>query len=266
MALLAAGMVAGGLWLGRREPTAAPALVAGIGMSLLALDAALGWRAALTPVLGGGPLEGARFFGLGNLWGGLLLAGAVLVAAHLSPWRGTVLLAGAGLFAGLPWLGANFGVSVTMFAATGIWACLRLRRRFGPLEAALTGAVTVAGTALIVAAHRLSGSTHVARAVEGGGFLDTALERLRINLEVTSAVPVAWLVPILLVGGAVLARRRWGPLRFRPVWRDACLALATGGVVGFVANDTGIAVAGLSFAFLAAALAAPALWERWTSA
>lgn len=263
--VLAAAIVAGGSWLGRREPTLAPALVGGIAVSLLALDAAQGWRAALTPVLGGGPLDGARFFGIGNLWGGILLAGAVLLAAHLSPWGGVAFLGGAGLFAGLPWLGANLGVSATLFAATGVWAALRLRRRFGALEALLAAGVTAAGMALIVVAHRLAGDTHVARAVGGGGLVDTALERLRINLEVTSTVLAAWLVPLLLVAGAVAAWRRWGPLRMLPVWRDACLTLAIGGLVGFLANDTGIAVAGMAFAFLAAAYAYPALWERWTS-
>lgn len=255
--------------LGRTAPTAAPAFVGAIAVSLLAADAALGWRAMLMPVIGGGALEGGRYYGIGNVWAGVLVAGAVLLAAHLTPWAGAALLATAGLFAGFPGMGANFGASVTLFAAAGLWLALRVRGRIGTVEGALAAAVTAAGAGVVVLAHRLFGpeTDHIARASGAGaaGALETLWRRLAINLEVTSQVPVAWLVLAVLGGAAVLAWRRWGPLAADPAWRDACLVLAVAGLVGWLVNDTGIGVAGLSLLFLAAALAYPALSERWTT-
>ena len=271
-ALLTAAIVAGAWVVGRRDATAAVALVGAAGVVLLVLDGLRGWPAMMMPVVGGGALDGARFHGIGNVYAGVLLAGAVLVAAHLRPWAGVALLAGAALFAGLPGLGANLGAATTLFAAAGLWGVLRLRRRLGSVEVAIAAVVAVAGAALVVLAHRFLGpeASHIARAAEeaGRGGLGTLIEiaarRLAINLELTSRIPAAWLAILALVAAAVAAARRRGHLARDPEWRDACMVLALSALVGFVVNDTGIGLAGLAFAFLAAALAYPALEAAWT--
>lgn len=272
VALLTTAIVAGAWVVGRRDPTAAVALVGAAGVVLLALDALRGWPAMMTPVVGGGAFDGARFYGIGNVYAGVLLAGAVLLAAHLRRWVGVGLLAAAALLAGLPGLGANLGGAATLFAAAGLWAVLRLRRRLGVVEVGLAAAVAFAGTALVVATHRLlaSEASHIARAAEEAGrggpgaLLEMVGDRLALNLEVTSRVPIAWLVIVALVVAAVVAGRRLGHLARDPEWRDACLVLALSGLVAFVVNDTGIGPAGLAFTYVGAALAYPALEERWT--
>ena len=271
-ALLTAGIVAGAWVVGRRDATAAVALVGAAGLVLLLLDGVRGWPAMMMPVVGGGAFDGARFYGIGNVYAGVLLAGAVLLAAHLRPWIGVGLLTGAGLFAGLPGLGANFGAATTLFAAAGLWGALRLRRRLGPLEVAMAAAVAASGAVLVVLAHRFLGTdvSHIARAAEEAGrgglgaLLEIAARRLAINLELTSRVPAAWLVILALVAAARASARRRGHLTRDPEWRDACLVLALSALVGFAVNDTGIGLAGLAFAFLAAALAYPAVEETWT--
>lgn len=265
---LTVGIVAAGLWWGRADPMAPVAIVAGSGLGILLLDAIRGWPTMVTPVIGGGALEGARFFGLGNAYVGVLLAGAVLVAARLPVAGGAALLAGAGLFVGLPRLGSNLGGAITLFAATGLWIALRSRGRLRLPEIAMATAVTAAGALAVIAAHALipAVDTHIAGAAEApGDALEVLGRRLGINVRVTSEIPVAWLLPPALAGGVALAWRRVRPLDRHPAWRDACVVLGLAGLVGFVVNDTGVAVAGMGVAYLAAALAYPGLEERWRS-
>lgn len=271
IAAMAALLTAGALAAGRPRANRPVALVAAAGLAVVLLDAAFGWPMGLTPLLGGSALEGVRFFGLGNPQAGIVLSGAVLAAALLRPWAGVALLLGAALFAGLPFLGADLGGGLTLFAAAALWYSLRVRGRFGVREVVLTAGVVLAGLALLVVAHTVlpSGATHVARAVEGAGpgdLADVFLRRLRLNLEATSAVPAAWLAVIGLPAWLVVVWRRPGrfrePLEREPTWRHAAAVLAVGGMLGYVLNDT-YGMAAVVFVFLSAALVIPAL--RWTS-
>ncbi|MGH2766716.1 MAG: hypothetical protein ACRDKA_12500, partial [Actinomycetota bacterium] len=106
IAATGAALTVGALVAGRGSSTRPVAMVAAAGLVLVLLDAALGWPTGLISLLGGSALEGVRFFGLGNPYAGIVLSGTVLVAALLRPWPGVVLLLGAALFAGLPFLGA----------------------------------------------------------------------------------------------------------------------------------------------------------------
>lgn len=271
IAVISALVTAGALAVGSASTTRPLALVAGTGLALVVLDAAFGWPTGLTPLLGGSALEGVRFFGLGNPYAGIVLSGAVLVAALVRPWAGVALLLGAALFAGLPFLGADLGGGLTLFAAAAVWYSLRVRRRFGEAEVLLTAAVVAVGLAFLVAAHTVlpSGATHVARAVEGAGpgdLLDVFLSRLRLNLEATSAVPAAWLAVLGLPAWLVVVWRRPGrfrePLERDAAWRHGAAVLAVGGMLGYVLNDT-YGMAAVTFVFVSAAMVIPTL--RWTN-
>ncbi|MGH2738077.1 MAG: hypothetical protein ACRDHH_04615 [Actinomycetota bacterium] len=271
IAVIAALLTAGALAAGPASTTRPEALVAGTGLALVVLDAAFGWPTGLTPLLGGSALEGVRFFGLGNPYAGIVLSGAVLVAALVRPWSGVALLLGAALFAGLPFLGADLGGGLTLFAAAAMWYSLRVRGRFGLREVALTAAALLAGLALLAVAHTLlpSPAMHVARTIEGAAPLELVevfLRRLRLNLEATSAVPAAWLAVLGLPAWLAVAWRRPGrfrePLERDATWRHAAVVLAVGGMLGYVLNDT-YGMAAVTFVFLSAAMVIPAL--RWTN-
>jgi hypothetical protein len=271
IAVMAALLTAGALAAARPSTTRPIALVAWTGLALVVLDAAFGWPTGLTPLLGGGALEGVRFFGLGNPYAGIVLCGAVLVAALFRPWAGVALLLGAALFAGLPFLGADLGGGLTLFAAAALWYSLRVRGRFGWRDAALMAAALLVGLALLAVAHTVlpSPASHVARTVEGAGPLELVevfLRRLRLNLEATSAVPAAWLAVLGLPAWLVVVLRRPGPFRAPlerdAAWRQAAAVLAVGGMLGYVLNDT-YGMAAVVFVFLSAAMVIPAL--RWTS-
>lgn len=252
------------LALARGDARAAVATVAAVGLGLVVLDAALGWPSELTPMLGGGVLDGERFFGLGNAYAGIVLAGAVLGAARLparvAPW----LLIGAAAFAGLPFLGADLGGSATLAAAAGLWVGLgRWRSGARPWLLGLAG--LAAGALLTMAADRVlpGGGTHVSHAT--GGLGAALRERFLANVRTTSATPAAWLTVAGLGAWLALASRTplrlLGALEADPRWRRAIVVLSAGGLIGWVVNDT-YGLAGSAFAFACAAVLAPALQAR----
>jgi hypothetical protein len=263
--LLVAALVAG-----RGDPTRAVTVVAATGLMILVIDGLLEWPSEVTPLLGGGALLGVRFTGLGNSAAGIILAGSVLWAARLSPWAGVGLLTGAALFAGLPFLGADLGGGVTLFAAAGLWYGWRSRSRLDVVALGVAAGAAVLGGLLLVAVHALwPEPSHVARAVESGGLVGTFLERLQSNVRATTEIWPVWLTVLGLPAWLLVAARGWGPFREPvarwPWWRAGVIILAIGGMIGYVVNDT-YGMAAIAFVFCSAAMVYPSLRERWTSA
>ena len=275
VAALGAAIAGVALAFGRGSPAfTPPAIVAGTGLALVVLDAALGWPSLLTPLVGGSALDGVRFYGLGNTYAGVVLAGAVLLAALFPAAWGALVIVAAAMFAGLPWTGADFGGGETLSAVAGLWVALRLRDRLGRARLPIAVGAFLLGLAVLVVSHRLAlEPTHVTRAVEGPGGLLGALgifvRRLLLNLEVTAATPSVWPVLVGLPVWLVVALRSPGPFREpferSPAWRDAALTLAAGGMIGYVLNDT-YGMAAITFLYVSLAVVFPALRLRWTNA
>jgi hypothetical protein len=245
-----------------RSPVVPVALVAAAGLGFVVVEGALGWP---TPWMA---LNGERFYGLSNGAAGIVIAGAVLLAAVLRPAAGVALITAAALFAGMPFLGDDFGGGVTLFVVAALWYVLRVRKRFGLREAAILAAGSLLGLAVLIGANEAYGGTHVARAVSSGGrfgplsvFIHRLSENVRGSLRDVFILP--WLVAIPT--GLVVALRRPGPLRSflasEPAWRDALVTLAVAGVVGYVVNDT-YSTAGVLFDHLAVALFVPLMLRR----
>jgi hypothetical protein len=233
---------------------------AGIGIAVLAyfaVEAILSWTAALTPFVGGSELDGGRFYGLPNVFIGLLIGASLWIAHRLRTVAGFGLLVGVALFAGLPYLGANLGGGVSLFAAAGLWLAIRERERLGLWKGlGLFVGVTLLGTALILAAHAISPfETHVTRfeeQTEGlGGVVERARDRLQVGFDLIARNPFA-LIPVLGLPIAIAAVLR-PPAALRPslqrspAWRDAILVTLLAGVVAYLVNDSGPAAAGLAF-------------------
>jgi hypothetical protein len=233
---------------------------AGIGIAVLAyfaVEAILSWTAALTPFVGGSELDGGRFYGLPNVFIGLLIGASLWIAHRLRPVAGFGLLVGVALFAGLPYLGANLGGGVSLFAAAGLWLSIRERERLGLWKGlGLFVGVTLLGTALILAAHAISPlETHVTRFEEQAGGLEGVLEkvwdRLNVGFDLIARNPFA-LIPVLGLPIAIAAVLRppaalRSSLQRSPAWRDAILVTLLAGVVAYLVNDSGPAAAGLAF-------------------
>jgi hypothetical protein len=248
---------------GRRDPRAAVAAVAVAGLVLVVVDGLLGWPSQLTPLLGGGVLDGERFFGLGNAHAGIVLAGAVLAAARLSTGAGVGLMAAAAAYAGLPFLGADLGGCLTLAIAAALWFGLRRWGSLGLRTWALAGAVALGTAALVALAERLlpGGGTHLSR-LAAGGALPGLTGRLADNVQTTSANASAWLavlgLPVWLVVTWVRPARLAPAFDRDPRWRDAVVVLAIAGIAGYLLNDT-YGLAGSAFAFVSAAMLYPTL-------
>jgi hypothetical protein len=237
-----------------------PLIPAGIGIAVLAyfaVEAILAWTAALTPFVGGSELDGGRFYGLPNVFIGLLIGASLWIAHRLRTVAGFGLLVGVALVAGLPYLGANLGGGVSLFAAAGLWLAIRDRGRLGVWKSiGVFVGVTMLGTALILAAHAISPfETHITRFEEQagglGGLLERIGDRLQVGFDLIARNPFA-LIPVLGLPIAIAAVLR-PPAALRPslqrspAWRDAILVTLLAGAVAYLVNDSGPAAAGLAF-------------------
>ena len=258
--VVVAGTLLGTLAFALPERDHGPVYAAGAAgaavLLLLAAESALGWSAALTPFLGGSELDGGRFYGLPNVFIGLLLGASLYVAAWVEgPLRGAAVVAATGLFAGLPWTGSNLGGAATLFAAAGLWYGIRRSGRLGLPEAGWGLMAAGAGTLVVLAAHRFLASTptHITRFLEGesGGLATRIADRLGVGVDLLVRNPFA-LVPVLGVPVCLWVVLRPPPalrpvFARRPVWRDAVLTILAGSVVAYLANDSGAAALGLGF-------------------
>ena len=161
------------------------------------------------------------------------------------------------MFAGFPYLGANLGGGVSLFAAAGLWLAIRERERLGVWKGlGVFVGVTLFGTALILAAHAISPlETHVTRFEEEagglGGVFDKVWERLNVGFDLIARNPFA-LIPVIGLPIAIAAvlrppGRAAPSLERSPAWRDAILVTLLAGVVAYVVNDSGPAAAGFAF-------------------
>jgi hypothetical protein len=234
------------------------AATSGVILVILAVEAALGWPAAVTPLAGGGQLDGGRFFGMPNIEIGIVLGSALFVAHRIRVGTGFLLLAVCALVAGSPRTGANFGAAITLFAAAGLWLGIRNRRPWWTV-ALMTVAITAIGLAAVAAMHRFltDRPTHVTAFLEEtdgiAGAIARQFERLGVGLDLIADNPFA-LIPVVgtLVLLVVVLRP---PSAIAPsfeghdAWRDAVLVILLSSIVAYLAEDTGAAAVGFAFGF-----------------
>jgi hypothetical protein len=256
--LVAAGVVFT-RWVASRRGIFVAIAACGAGvLAVLAVEAALGWPAAITPLAGGGQLDGGRFFGMPNIEIGIVVGAALYVAQRVRVRTGVLLLVACALVSGSPWTGANAGAAVTLGAAAGLWLAIRQRRRWWAVV--LIAGLFAAGVAIVVGLmHRylVDAPTHVTSFLESGdgivGAIERQLDRLQVGLDLIADNPFA-LIPVL--GTLVLL-----VIVFRPpaavarsfeghdAWRDAVLVILLASVVAYLVEDTGAAAMGFGFGF-----------------
>jgi hypothetical protein len=242
----------------RRGIFVALAACGAVILGILAIEAALGWPAAVTPLAGGGQLDGGRFFGMPNVEIGIVLGSAMFAAHRLRVGTGVLLLVACAVVAGSPWTGSNFGAAITLFAAAGMWLAIRRRRRWWAI-ALITGAITAVGMTAIALMHRYltDRPTHISAFLEHTNSVAVVLDRLRGRLEIgfdqladtpLAAIPVVGtfvLLVLVIRPPAAIARS----FEAHDAWRDAVLVILLGSIVAYLANDTGAAALGFGFGF-----------------
>jgi hypothetical protein len=251
------------LW--RHRGVLSPPVVLGIGVILFFLiEAALGWPSTLTTIFGGTALDGVRFYGLPNVFEGLLYGSGLYIAASRKSLQGVALLFALGMFAGFPGLGADLGGALSCFAAAGLWLALAERgsRNTKMVWRLAQGAlVALAGLIVVLVANRFAPTaTHITAFTEsgGGGILHTIASRLGVGWDLLMRnpfgfIPVLGILILLVVVLKPPAAIRESFAAF-PAWRTAMLVLVLTSVVAYFANDTGVAASGQGFAMALAGL------------
>ncbi len=229
------------------------------------------------------PAAGARFYGIGNEYGGVLLGAAIITGGSLLRGQasrlqrvlvGLLLLALAAL-TGLPNYGANLGMSLALGVGGAVF-CLYLWRRSVRWPEVI-GAVVVV-VCLIFAAMWLdylrhgSEASHIGRWVaavrqDGWQAASSVFERklsmnwmlVRVSLWTDAALAA---LAVLVV--AVVARpgRLVAVLRERPWLTPAIVSSVVGAAAAFALNDSGIVAAALALVYTSGALGYAALGER----
>lgn len=263
----------------------------GVGTAvIIVLDACTGARAMKYSVLGYDPMIGARYYGIGNEYMGVLIGALVLgVTAALQrryAARGTRASRAAALAAcaafllvtvclTAPSLGANAGGALSAAVAFGVagaqcfagerWRELRLRRASALLAALLAlgvGALWLLNSADSPAA--FARESHVGRAfhaLRAGQFDQIGhliVRKLRMNVHLLRASVWSKVLITSLFVMAVLVLRPRGRMRVwqhqNPYWMYGFSANMIGAIAALLLNDSGIVAAATMIVFVAVPL------------
>jgi hypothetical protein len=246
-------------WVARdRGILVAIAASGAVVLASLAVEAAFGWPAAITPLAGGGQLDGGRFYGMPNIEIGIVLGAALFFAHRVRVWTGVFLIVICALATGSPWTGSNAGAALTLGAAAGLWLAIRQRRRWWAVVL-ITGVFAAAVAVAVGLLHRylVETPTHVTSFLEHGdgivGAIERQLDRLQVGFDLIVDNPFA-LIPV--VGTLVLLFMVFRPpaaiarsFEGHDAWRDAVLVILLASVVAYLVEDTGAAAMGFGFGF-----------------
>ncbi len=274
--VVAAGLAAVALRLHRR--LAAPALLGGALLALVATGLLAGGEGLAQPLLGGSAWDGERFYGLGNGYFAFALAAAMLVigfaplASRSARWgaapRAAALLGGLAVVDGLPRLGADVGGALTaMLTAAAALVVL------APARPRLWRVLLLAGLALVAAVAVALGGGLGGPVTHAGRFADRLLagpgeaarvvaDQLARNLRLLAHSPFAWVGPLEVAAAGLVALRPPPPLAELSDWLRRVLGLgALGSLLLILLNDTGVTATAASGLFLLA-IPAWALLDR----
>ncbi|MDP1806937.1 MAG: hypothetical protein Q8K72_17310, partial [Acidimicrobiales bacterium] len=189
-----------------------------------------------------------RFFGVGNIGSGFLVAGLLLAGGlaidrrgrRALPWVGAALAFGA-VAGGAPGFGSDVGGVLFAVPAYGLLLLGARHARLRPRHVvALAGlaALAVVLFAAVDLVRDAGAQTHLAKSVGGHGLGDEVVRKGLLAMK-TVAMPIALLIPIAAV---VFSVTRLFPRR-REALRFIASALVAAAVLGSLLNDSGVMVA-----------------------
>lgn len=263
-------------------------VVAGVGLgtfALVAVDTLTGSFCMRFSFLGYDPIGGARFYGLGNEYMGImigaLIMGWVCLAQLTRLSRERAALAALPLFAftlavvAAPWWGTNVGGAIT--AVLGFGATYGALRRVGRgwlLVIGITAALLVVlGSLMLIDARRpLEEQSHIGRTVtlmgaEGAAAVYNIIQRkLAMNLRLIrySIWSRAWIAALGLMGASFIRPSRftaWLAEKY-PLIASGIWGTVVAGTAALAFNDSGVVAAATCVFFAATTMAVLALEYR----
>lgn len=252
------------------------AWLAGAFAVVLCADLVSGQNLVLRSLLSYSAAVGARYYGLGNELGGVLLAAVPLA---LAGWLGVreasrgrrliavVILAGVVIIIGYPAAGANFGIAIPAALGYGLTALGLYQRQLKARHVFIAVAIAVAAALAVAAANWLiggQGRSHIGRAVEAvqrGGVVEMMTifgRRAAFNWTLARHSIATWVLvsALAVLAGATLGRGR-ALLEQAQAGSPLAAALMGAGIASaasFILNDSGVLAAAWGFALIAAAV------------
>jgi hypothetical protein len=244
---------------------------------LVCADLALGQRLVGSSLLGYSLTTGARFYGLGNELGGVLLAAAPLaVAGGLSALRSgraqraaaAVTLAAVAAIIAHPSLGANFGIALSAVLGFAVVVLAVHRTRITGRQVLVAATITALGALVVTGLdwHGASSNrTHIGRAVEAveqTGPLAAVMivgRKAALNWLLVRHSIATWVLVSALtaMAGATMGRTR-ALSEQAPAGSPLAAGLmgaAVGSPASFFLNDSGLLSAAWGLAFVSATIA-----------
>ena len=253
--------------------------LAGVVAVLLVADLLLGARMLHWSTLSYSAAAGARFYGVGNEYGGVLLGGALVAAAALlrgdtGDSRGWRALAAFGLLVlaavvGWPQLGANLGMALSCAVGFAVFAIYLMRHRFSWVDVVAVP-VAVVGLAVIIVVVDLfltkgKATSHVGllvqeiRAQGVAPLVDVIVRKLGMSVMLihTSLWTNVTLGASAVLVAAVVTRPRalFEALAARPWMTPAVVSCVIGAAAAIVLNDSGILAAAMALLYGAGGMA-----------
>jgi len=287
--LAAAGRLAGGplarrLLRERAVPPFAPFLAVALAtLAAVAGDALAGGELAATSALGYSLISGARYYGVGNEYAGVLAGAGVFAAAALAELARpgpalivTTLAVGLPVTALLasPAVGANVGGAMAAAVGFGylLWRAsgrrLGLKGLFALLGAAAAAFLAMAGADLL----RHQAPSHLARTlvqVQKAGIgvaVDVIARKVALNIKLVRYTIWSRVLLVTLGTFAVVLYRPVGLLRQAlgryPRLRVGLEGVVAASVAALAFNDSGVVAAATALIFASAPLAAVLLANR----
>lgn len=278
--VLAAAVLALKLWRGRFL-----AVITGVAVATAALvgvDTVTGSSLMRFSFLGYDPIGGARFYGLGNEYMGILIGSLIMGWACLAQQLGWGKRAGAAaalpafaaalVVIGAPWWGTNVGGAITAVLGFGVTlgALLRVRFSWRAVAVLLAAAALVLGAMMAVDARRAPDQqSHIGRTVQllqKEGLLALYLivqRKLSMNLRLLrySIWSRAWLAAMVLMGASFVRPSRfvgWLTKEY-PQIANGIWGTVVAGTAALAFNDSGIVAAATCVFFAATTMAVLAL-------
>jgi hypothetical protein len=275
------------VWLGLAMPMSRRPVWAMAAVTTLVIvgDLVVGGRLDSQSMMGHSAFVGARYYGLGNEYGGVLIACLAIAmcaggVSHVpvsrrALWGIAVVFTAVAVICGQSYLGANLGIALSM-AIAGAAVCLRLRGSRLDWRAVLwTAGATLTVAAALVAMERLGSRGAESHIGQTAGLVE-GQDRAAIWAVVTRKAATNWklvqhsiwtylalaALAVFAVSGLAYPRAVRSALESRPWLAPAMVGVGAGSVAAFLLNDSGVVSAALSLAMGAAALGYYALGHQ----
>lgn len=266
-----------------KGPATSFALVALVTVGVLLFDQALGLMLTVDSPLGHSTVGGARFFGLGNEYAGVLLGASVvgftamlgnLRAGRRTLWFLGLLLALVVTVIGLPTMGANFGGSLSAAFAASFTVLSLWHPPMGKVFFLFLALAVFLALTLVVAADWLldvDQRSHVGMAVsrlviEGPSFAwEVYSRKMSMNLRLLRYTIWSRVLVTSLVAFGISVRVPKGVFGIIANKRPALLVGIKGAIAGslfaMITNDSGVVAAATTMIFASTTLLSLALEE-----